>query len=60
MNAARYEVCYYRDSHLVHAVGAETRAQAEMAALDGFRERLVVSIYRDGKALKGWLQRARP
>lgn len=59
MTADRYEVCYYRDTRLVHIVGAATRAQAEMAALEGFRERLAVSIYRDGKAIKGWLQRDR-
>jgi len=52
-----YSVCSYRLGRLVHETEKRTRSEAELAALDSLREGCEVTIYRNGRAIKGWDRR---
>lgn len=52
-----YTICFYRNGAMIHETDRPSRDAAELMALEGLREGAEVTIYRNGKALKGWDRR---
>ena len=57
-NKMTYMVTMYRDGAFVHEVERNNRDAAELVALDAFRAGCEVTIYHNGRALRGWYRRA--